>query len=284
MKLIYQINIISTRTYILPLVSLHTLTTTRVMASFTPEVLAFIREVAENELDKLGRYLPTPTLKSEMPEVQLLMSKIKNILDERNEKGLKGQYRDKTKKKKFNLKSAFLLGATTNALGASKNKDGSSNFGTPHNIPEKKGKCVCLKPVLERVLPKWKKDLWTLSRQLIEIIDPDFAIGEYVVNYSTMTDPTHYVKKHTDSDDISYQYGMSLGDYEGTFKTRIYDADDDVVGDYNYKNRVLKMDGRLPHEVITEGFKGVRHCVIFFKSYDHRKSVCDPILETPCFV
>ena len=226
----------------------------------------------------------TQVLKSDLPEVKLLMTQIKTILDKQNKKGMKGQYRDKTHKKKINLKSAFLLGATTNALGASKNKEGIRSFGTPHNIPSKKGKGVCLTPVLERVLPKWKKTLWVLSQQLIEIIDPDFAVGEYVVNYSTMTDPEHYVKKHTDSDDISYQYGMSLGDYEGTFKTRIYDKDDKVVGDYDYKNRVLKMDGRLPHEVISKGFKGVRHCVIFFKSFDKRKLVCDPIFETPCFV
>jgi hypothetical protein len=290
------------------------------MAYFTPEELAYIREAVDasnmsditscfkskhadyinrlrkdnqNLRDQLNKVMfqgehnsvSTQVLKSDLPEVQVLMTQIKTILDKQNKKGMKGQYRDKTKKTKFNLQSAFLLGATTNALGASKNKEGVSSFGTPHNIPSKKGKGVCLTPVLARVsLPKWKKNLWTLSQQLIEIIDPDFAVGEYVVNYSTMTDPKHYVKKHTDSDDISYQYGMSLGDYEGTFETRIYDKDDKVVGDYDYKNRVLKMDGRLPHEVISKGFKGVRHCVIFFKSFDKRKLVCDPIFETPCFV
>ena len=38
----------------------------------------------------------------------------------------------------------------------------------------------------------------------MRLIDPDYVEGEYVVNYSCMTDPNHYVRKHTDSDDISY--------------------------------------------------------------------------------
>ena len=51
---------------------------------------------------------------------------------------LNKQYRDKTKKVKFNLGWAFLLGNTTNALGA-------GAFTTPHNF--KRGKGVCIKPV-----------------------------------------------------------------------------------------------------------------------------------------
>ena len=101
---------------------------------------------------------PPPKPKSELPEVKALMSEIEGMLDAQKDK-IKGQYRDKTKKQKFNLKFAFLLGCTTNALGASKNKDGTSNFGTPHNIPGRKGKGVCLTPVEERKLPKWKKNL-----------------------------------------------------------------------------------------------------------------------------
>ena len=232
---------------------------------------------------KMYQSVKPPTLKSDLLEVQELMSGIQSILDSQNSKGMSGQYRDKLKKKNFNLQSAFLSGATTNALGASPNKEGTSNFGTPHNIPEKRGKGACLTPVLERKLPKWEKQLWVLSEKLIKLIDPEFAEGEYVVNYSTMTEPKHHVKKHTDSHDISYQYGLSLGNYEGSFKTRIYDKHDNMEGDYDYKNRVLKMDGRLPHEVISEGFSGVRHCVIFYKSYDYRKTVCDPVFDTPRF-
>ena len=226
-----------------------------------------------------------PLLKSEQPEVKALMSEIQGMLD-KQKTSLKGQYRDKTKKAKFSLKFAFLLGCTTNALGASINKDGTSNFGTPHNMPERKGKGVCLKPVEERKIPKWKKELWVSSRKLIELIDPDFAAGEYVVNYACMDSPEHYVKKHCDSDDISYQYALALGDYtENSAFLRCYDKDDTPVGDFDYKNRILKMDGRRSHELIAnDTFSGTRYCVVFFKSYDSRKNKCDPVLETPVFV
>ena len=62
-----------------------------------------------------------------------------------------------TKQKvKFNLEWAFLLGNTTNALGA-----GFGAFKTPHNI--NKGRGVCITPVEDiiRKLPRWKKDLWS---------------------------------------------------------------------------------------------------------------------------
>ena len=45
------------------------------------------------------------------------------------------------------------------------------------------------------------------------LIDPDFAAGEYIVNHSCMDSPEHYVKKCCDSDDISYQYALALGNY-----------------------------------------------------------------------
>jgi len=222
------------------------------------------------------------TLISEQPEAQALMTKIETILSKHNT--LNGQYRDKTKKKTFNLKNSFLLGRTTNALGAGRTKSGEYSFATPHNMPSKKGKGVCLKPVSERKLPKWKKELWEVSKQLITKIDPDFAEGEdYVVNYACMNDPNHHVKKHVDGDDISYQYAMTLGDYKGA-KLRCYDADDSVIGDFDYKRRICKMDGRLPHELIMDDFEGTRYCIIWFKSYDRRKSTPDPLFDTPHFV
>lgn len=220
---------------------------------------------------------------SEQSESQELMTKIETILA-KNDK-LTGQYRDKTKKKTFNLKNSFLLGRTTNALGAGKTNNGDFSFATAHNMPCKKGKGVCLTPVAERKLPKWKKDLWEVSKKLITKIDPDFAEGEdYVVNYSCMNDPNHYVKKHKDADDISYQYALALGDYKGA-TLRCYAEDDTtVLGDFDYHRKICKMDGRLSHELVMDGFEGTRYCIIWFKSYDRRKNTPDPIFNTPHFV
>ena len=203
---------------------------------------------------------------------QNLMNKIEGILKTVKETK---QYRDKSKKVRFNLEWAFLLGeGTTSALGA-------KSFETPHNF--KPGRGVCLTKVESRNLPSWKLQLWDLSKQLITLVDPDFASGEYIVNYSCMNKPEQYVKKHVDTDDISFQYAMGLGDYKNA-ALRIYGKDGEVIGDFDYNKKICKMDGRLPHELISDGFEGQRFCVIWFKCYDHRKSEPDPIFDTPCYV
>ena len=112
-----------------------------------------------------------------------LMNEIENILEKHPQTN---QYRDGNKKVRFNLEWSMLLGHTTNALGA-------KSFETPHNF--KQGRGVYIKSVEERKIPKWKKELWSLSKELISLVDPDFADGEFVVNYSCMTKPEQYVKK-----------------------------------------------------------------------------------------
>ena len=185
---------------------------------------------------------------------QELMDKIEKILQ-----GVKQtkQYRDKTKKLKFNLEWAFLMGYNCSALGA-------QSFETPHNF--KKGKGVYIKPIEERKLPKWKQELWALSKELITLTDPDFAAGEYVVNFASMTKPEQYVKKHVDSEDISHQYALTLGNYRNAY-LRCYDEEDNVLGEFDYHRKIFKMDGRLPHEVISENFEGERFTIVWFKTY-----------------
>ena len=63
-----------------------------------------------------------------------------------------------------------------------------------HHTTSKTGKGVNITPVEQQRLPKWKKELWTLAKKLITLIDPDFAAGEYVVNYACMNQPDQYVK------------------------------------------------------------------------------------------
>ena len=204
---------------------------------------------------------------------QDLFKKLQSQLDKAY---FKGQYRDDTKKERFSLDGSFLLGTgSTNALGA-------TAFETPHklNIPSKKHRGVCLTPVLERRIPKWKQELYKTSVEIIKLVDPDFAEGEFLVNFSKMTSGNNqYVKKHVDSEDISFQYALGLGDAGATL--RCYDKNDDVIGDYDFSNRLLKMDGRLPNELITTDFIGTRYCIIWFKLYDYRKHVEDQILLIP---
>ena len=81
------------------------------------------------------------------------------------------------------------------------------------------------------------------------------------------------------------------GEYVGA-ALRMYDGVrvGNVIGDFDYHNKMCKMDGRLPHEVVLsvkttllEHDLQFRSSVVWFKSYDHRKNVCDPIFDTPHF-
>lgn len=96
-----------------------------------------------------------------------------------------------------------------------------------------------------------------------------------------MNDPNlHYVDKHVDDQDIQYQYGIVLGANCSGGELTCWNSDgSQQTVDYQYK--VLKMDGRLPHEVAPFRVKsgGRRYCVIFFKLYDRMMTESAPIFE-----
>ena len=189
---------------------------------------------------------------------------------------MSSQYRDSTKKNTFSFKSSFVLGYTEHVLGA-------NGFRTPHNF--KKGRGVCTTPMENRKLPPWQIQLWNLSEELIRQIDPHFADGEYCVQYACMNDPDHYVHKHVDKENISHQYALALGDYKGEAVLRLYEPDGETVkGEFEYNRKFLKADGRFPHELFTKNFSGTRFSLIYFKVYDHRKTECDPLMDTPMLV
>ena len=216
--------------------------------------------------------LTSATKKCTNTTIELLMDDIEDVL-QLHLRNYKKQYRDKKKKKRFNLKWSFQLGYTTNARGA-------NGFPIEHNFKPNKG--VCLTPIDKRRWSKWKIELWNLCKQIMMMIDPDYVEGEYVVNFSCMDKKSHYVRKHIDKDDISYQYAMALGTFENAY-LQVYDSNNQIIGKYDYNRRLLKMDGRLPHEVLMDGFKGTRFCVIWFKLYDHRKIEEDKVLTQPVY-
>lgn len=100
-----------------------------------------------------------------------------------------------------------------------------------------------------------------------------------------MDSPDHYVKKHVDKDDITYQYIFSFGNYSGDVKLFVYDNVGNFTGSFDCKDKILKVDGRLPHRVCkTPNFYGDRFAVIWYKSYDVRITAPMPILHNPHFV
>ena len=68
-------------------------------------------------------------------------------------------------------------------------------------------------------------------------------------------------------------------------KLFVYDANEQFNQAFDCKNKILKVDGRLPHRVRkTPQFAGNRFAVIWYKSYDRRITQPTPILESPAFV
>ena len=102
-----------------------------------------------------------------------------------------------------------------------------------------------------------------------------------MVNFSCMTNPSqHYVKKQVDDQDITFQYGLALGDFTGG--ELMCWAEDGSTQTLDYTRKVLKMDGRLPHEVCE--FSGERYCVIFYKLFDRTMHAKAPIFPKAQFV
>ena len=163
------------------------------------------------------------------------------------------------------------------------NVKGKRGFETPHNIPEKAGYHVCTKDPLERSLPRWKKSLWLKARELMNLYDPFFAAGEYVVQFSKMSSASHSCKMHVDNKDIGPQYIM----YFGNFRNAILQAFDQEGRSYRCFSKpylMLKVDGHLRHRVLMENFTGIRYAIVFYKLYDIRQPFVAPLFFPPEYV
>ena len=69
--------------------------------------------------------------------------------------------------------------------------------------------------VMQRTIPKWKKDLYSLSYRLIYSIDKKWTgeFHDFVVKFACM-DKNSYVYVHQDND-VSSQFILTFGDYTG---------------------------------------------------------------------
>lgn len=56
--------------------------------------------------------------------------------------------------------------------------------------------------------PEYKT--YKLAMKIFKSIDPEYCKGECIVNFSRMNGCRQYVKRHTDGEDISPQYALSL--------------------------------------------------------------------------
>ena len=180
----------------------------------------------------------------------------------------------------FNLRWAFKIGEATVDPGLMQFvKQGYKGF-LKHPFKEIG---VCIKPVEDRLEGFCRGDeelydvmnkVYTIACMLFRIIDPDYVKGCFTVNFSCMDKQSHYVGKHKDRKDVTYQYLLGLGSYSGAWIR--------TCGmDINYRHKIIRMDGRLDHEVVKHHFKGTRYSIIAYKNYDKRIIEPTPILLKP---
>ena len=142
---------------------------------------------------------------------------------------------------------------------------------------------VCIKSIEERLeefcrgdeeLHDAMRKADLIASNIFALIDPDYVKGYYSINYSCMDSVDHGVSDHKDLKDVTPQYLLGLGSYTGaSIKTC-----GEVI---DYRHKIIKMDGRLNHEVVKDNFKGTRFAVIAYKNYDERITAPIPILQTP---
>jgi len=212
------------------------------------------------------------------PKVANRVARLERFLQQHKDVLFKKQHRDGRKKKSFSLTGSFKIGLGSTQPGNLK------HIGKPgfvrHNF---KNTAAYVKPIEDQKVPDLWKKAYRKAMRVLRGIDADYAEGETVVQFAYMSSPTHYVGKHVDSNDISHQYAISLGDYKGA-TLRVYNQSG-KAHDVDNRHKVVKFDGRLPHEVVVdESFEGDRFTVIFYKNYDSRKSEPDPVVDTPSVV
>ena len=211
------------------------------------------------------------------------VSKLERHLKKHRRTLFKKQHRGANSKKHFYLEGSFKVGTGSTQVGNLQHvTSGRRNFVRHPFL----NTAAYVAPVSEQKISAPAKEAHALAAKILRKVDPNYVEGEYVTQFSLMTKSEHYVKKHTDSNDISYQYALGLGDNSGA-PLRLYSshAENSPYSDVDYSYKVVKFDGRLPHEVrVPADFKGERYSVIWYKNFDARKTTADPIFNTPKIV
>ena len=168
----------------------------------------------------------------------------------------KKQHRDGRLRRRFHTAGSFKVGTgSTNAGHLAHVRAGNPHF-VRHPF---RNTGVNVRPVREQTkLSPTQRAVYELARAILERVDPAYAAGDFLVQFAWISDAAHYVKRHVDKDDIAHQYALALGDYEGRAALRVH-SEDGHTTEMDYKGRIVKFDGRLPHEVaIGPDFRGNR--------------------------
>ena len=189
-------------------------------------------------------------------------------------------------KEGWNVGWWFNMGRTVQQEGFAPKLDGTCAFETPH--PWHKKKSVYMDdPLTSASKPYWKKELYILAGQVLEIIDVEYMRdGDWCLYVSCMLAGKCEVKRHEDRKDVSHQYIIFLGNYKNAV-LELESPREDSKGtllQFSESHKVLKCDARCKHRVASAGFEGVRYCVTLYKMYDRRLSKPTPVYWPPHYV
>ena len=122
-----------------------------------------------------------------------------------------------------------------------------------------------------------------MAKAILEMVDPAFAAsGNVLVQFALIDDSSHHVYRHVDAEDITFQYVMCLGDYTGA-TLRAF-RPNGLYQDFSVHRKMLRIDGRFPHEVVMSDFAGERFSVIYYKNFDDSMPEPSPKLLDPAIV
>ena len=212
-----------------------------------------------------------------------LMKRLRKHL-QRNPTLFRTQHRDGKHNRQFRLSGSFKVGTGSTQAGHLQ----FARRGSPNHIQHNfRNTGVFVERVKSQRARKFisaaKYKAYRLAMKIFKGVDREYCKGECLVNFSRMASSDQYVKRHVDSNDIAPQYALSLGNYQGA-QLRCYLPNGEYRDFFN-KNKIVKLDGRLPHEVVgMEDFSGERFSIIVYKNYDSRKTAADPLFTDPHYV
>ena len=219
-----------------------------------------------------------------MKTIQQRMERLRTFLEENKTELFKKQHRDSKSKRTFRLRGSFKVGVGSTQPG---NKQYIGKSNSNHLKHPFRNTAVYIESIPSQLMngkiSAVQYRAYKLARKIFKMVDPEFMSGECLINFSRMNSKSHHVKRHTDNEDISHQYALALGEYNGA-QLRCYDSAGNFT-DFDYRYKIVKLDGRLPHEVVgMKEFQGERFSIIAYKNYDSRMSAPGPIIEKANFV
>ena len=121
--------------------------------------------------------------------------------------------------------------------------------------------------VLHSASPEGYRDLRLLCAELMAWADPQFYYSGIAVTKNFVASP------HTDEQDKTHQYAVSLGDFSGG---ELCVEEDSSVAVLDTRNRIARIDGRRMHWV--RSFTGSdRFSLIFYDTSNRREGVASKV-------